>query len=69
MRGGKRKGSGRKPGLNKITYATKLPRWIVAWLTTQTNQAKTIETALVEYYKINKPGPKTESSEGRRCGG
>jgi len=64
MRGGARKGAGRKPGVtktrNKISYATKLPGWIVAWLKTRTNQAKTIETALVEHYSLNNPGPKTE---------
>ena len=49
MRGGKRKGAGRKPGVNKISYATKLSREIVAWLKTRKNQAQTIETALVEY--------------------
>ncbi len=49
MRGGKRKGAGRKPGVNKISYATKLPRWLVAWLKTRANQAETIEAALVEY--------------------
>ncbi len=54
MRGGKRKGAGRKPGVNKISYATKLPKWIVAWLKTRANQAVTIETALVGYYKLNK---------------
>jgi len=55
MRGGKRKGAGRKPGVNKIPYATRLPKWLVAWLQTQTNQAKTIEAALVGYYKLRNP--------------
>ena len=55
MRGGKRKGAGRKPGINKISHATKLPRWIVAWLKTRSNQAVTIEIALIEYYKLQKP--------------
>jgi len=54
MRGGKRKGAGRKPGVNKISYATKLPKWIVTWLRSQQNQSVTIETALVEHYKLNK---------------
>lgn len=55
MRGGRRKGAGRKPGVNKISYVTKLPRWIVAWLKTRSNQAVTIETALLEHYKPQKP--------------
>jgi len=55
MRGGKRKGAGRKPGINKISVSTKLTRWIVAWLKTRENQAVTIETALIEYYKLQKP--------------
>ena len=56
MRGGKRKGAGRKPGVNnKIQYATRLPKWLIAWLQTQTNQAKTIEAALVGYYKLRNP--------------
>ena len=54
-RGGKRKGAGRKPGRNKISYATKLSKWVVAWLRTRSNQAVTIETALVEHYKLQKP--------------
>jgi len=53
MRGGKRKNAGRKPGKNKISYATKLDKKIVAWLRTRKNQAQTIETALVEHYDLN----------------
>lgn len=63
MRGGKRKGAGRKPGVNKIKYATNLSRWIVTWLKTRANQAVTIETALVEYYKLHSFNKKSEDRE------
>ena len=52
MRGGKRENAGRKPGINKISYSTRLSIWVVAWLKAQPNQAKAIETALVKYYKL-----------------
>jgi len=58
MRGGKRKNAGRKPGVNKIPYATKLPKDLVAWLRTQPNQAQAIEKALRAYYDIENKGAK-----------
>ena len=50
--GGKRDGAGRKPGVNKIPYATKLSKWVVEWLRAQDNQAATIESALIKQYKL-----------------
>lgn len=52
MRGGKRKGAGRKPGgPRKMAYATKLPKWLVEWLKTQKNQSRLIEQVLTTYAK------------------
>ncbi len=55
--GGKRKGAGRPPGTvkkdKKISYATKLPPYLIAWLREQEKPAtQLIEQALCEYFEI-----------------
>jgi len=62
MRGGARKGAGRKPGINKIKYSTSLLSWVVDWLKKQPNQALTIETALIEHYKLQKPAGQNKNN-------
>jgi len=49
MRGGKRKGAGRKPapaGTVKIVYGTKLPPEVIKYLRQCENAAKAVETAI-----------------------
>jgi len=53
-RGGKRKGAGRKPMPDKKqTYATRLRPDQIAWLRSQKNAAKEIETALDRHIEEN----------------
>ena len=54
-RGGKRKGAGRKPMPDKKqTYATRLRPDQIAWLRSQKNAAKEIETALDRHIEENR---------------
>jgi len=49
MRGGKRKGAGRKPTLEHLKrerITIRLPRFIIKWLKRHKNQGKIIESAL-----------------------
>ena len=57
MRGGKRKGAGRKPvpahlKRNKMT-GVRIHQWILDWLMNQpTSSGKIVEQALIEKYKL-----------------
>ncbi len=53
---------GRPRGRKKSKYSTRLETWIIAWLRDQDNQAKTIERAIVDYYRLksNQRGTKNE---------
>jgi len=58
MRGGVRKGAGRKPTpanfkKNKITL--RFSQYIIDWLKKHGNQSKTTESALIKDYDIKKP--------------
>jgi len=58
MKGGRRRGSGRKridPALLKIPVGYRLPRWLVLWMRQQDKAASVlIEEALVEKYQLKK---------------
>ena len=54
MRGGKRKGSGRKQKPDKkVSYATKIRPELIKRLRQEPNQAKVIEKALCEYLGVD----------------
>jgi len=59
LRGGARKGAGRKPCnplLKKIPVGYKLPRWLVEWMREQEpSNAKLIEQAMIDCYKLSPP--------------
>jgi len=57
MRGGKRKGAGRKPtpeDQKRERITVRLPNWLIKWLKKYKDQGKTIEEALTEKHKIKK---------------
>ena len=59
MRGGARKGAGRKPApapLVKIPVCYKLPRWLVEWIREREEPAaQLIEDALCKRHKLKPP--------------
>ena len=54
-RGGKRPGSGRKAGVERLQIGVRLPREMVEFLKSDSDQTATqmIETAVREHYKIS----------------
>ena len=56
MRGGARKGAGRKPApehLKRERITIRLPNWLCVWLKGHKDQGKTIEKALIEKHNLN----------------
>lgn len=53
MKGGKRKGSGRKKlpdHLRRVQFSCRLPAHIVEWLRNRKMQGRIVEEALINYY-------------------
>jgi len=58
LKGGKRPGAGRKPSpdnLKRERVTIRLPKWLIEWLKKHKDQGKTVEEALIEKYKIERP--------------
>ena len=66
MRGGARKGAGRKPvpeHLKKNRITLRFSQYVIEWLKKHGNQSKTTEAALIKDNDIKKPDNKSLNSD------
>ena len=60
MHGGKRRGAGRPPGINRKMVTLRLPIWLAEWLKQRADdyrysQGKLVEEALINHFGLEKP--------------